>query len=95
MVRCGLVVNPNPNPNQLGLPCFSVLAWLMCVLTDPSSDLLHTFSPAEGGPVKTGVRKTVAKPAVDGAKTDKMEETLTCVICQDLLHDCIRFATFI
>lgn len=22
-------------------------------------------------------------------KPDKMEETLTCVICQDLLHDCV------
>uniref|UniRef100_A0A3B3DUP3 E3 ubiquitin-protein ligase CHFR n=1 Tax=Oryzias melastigma TaxID=30732 RepID=A0A3B3DUP3_ORYME len=30
-----------------------------------------------------------SKPAVKGAKTDKMEESLTCVICQDLLHDCI------
>lgn len=25
-------------------------------------------------------------------KPDKMEETLTCVICQDLLHDCVRCA---
>ncbi|XP_074527141.1 E3 ubiquitin-protein ligase CHFR [Halichoeres trimaculatus] len=30
-----------------------------------------------------------AKPRVEGAKTDKMEESLTCVICQDLLHDCV------
>ncbi|MEQ2188353.1 hypothetical protein GOODEAATRI_014095 [Goodea atripinnis] len=30
------------------------------------------------------------KPPVDETKTDKMEESLTCVICQDLLHDCIR-----
>lgn len=22
-------------------------------------------------------------------KPDKMEETLTCIICQDLLHDCV------
>ncbi|KAK5608606.1 hypothetical protein CRENBAI_023240 [Crenichthys baileyi] len=29
------------------------------------------------------------KPPVDETKTDKMEESLTCVICQDLLHDCI------
>lgn len=26
----------------------------------------------------------------DRTKTDKMEESLTCVICQDLLHDCVR-----
>ncbi|XP_070485523.1 E3 ubiquitin-protein ligase CHFR isoform X1 [Equus przewalskii] len=25
-------------------------------------------------------------------KPDKMEETLTCIICQDLLHDCVRQA---
>jgi 1-deoxy-D-xylulose 5-phosphate reductoisomerase len=25
-------------------------------------------------------------------KPDKMEETLTCIICQDLLHDCVRYA---
>ncbi|KAM9391518.1 LOW QUALITY PROTEIN: E3 ubiquitin-protein ligase CHFR [Pholidichthys leucotaenia] len=30
-----------------------------------------------------------SKPLVHGAKTDKMEESLTCVICQDLLHDCV------
>ncbi|XP_043967448.1 E3 ubiquitin-protein ligase CHFR isoform X2 [Gambusia affinis] len=27
--------------------------------------------------------------SVKETKTDKMEESLTCVICQDLLHDCI------
>uniref|UniRef100_A0A8P4KA41 E3 ubiquitin-protein ligase CHFR n=1 Tax=Dicentrarchus labrax TaxID=13489 RepID=A0A8P4KA41_DICLA len=31
----------------------------------------------------------LSKPPVEGAKTDKMEESLTCVICQDLLHDCV------
>ncbi|XP_063345338.1 E3 ubiquitin-protein ligase CHFR isoform X1 [Pelmatolapia mariae] len=30
-----------------------------------------------------------SKPPVEGTKTDKMEESLTCVICQDLLHDCV------
>ncbi|XP_065106890.1 E3 ubiquitin-protein ligase CHFR [Paramisgurnus dabryanus] len=25
----------------------------------------------------------------EGDKTDKMEESLTCIICQDLLHDCV------
>jgi len=24
-------------------------------------------------------------------KPDKMEETLTCIICQELLHDCVRY----
>ena len=30
------------------------------------------------------------KERAEGAKTDKMEESLTCIICQDLLHDCVR-----
>lgn len=68
---------------------------MMFVLTDSSSDLPHTSTTAEDGLVKTGVRNNVAKPPADGTKTDKMEESLTCVICQDLLHDCIRFVTFI
>jgi len=29
----------------------------------------------------------------EAVKPDKMEETLTCIICQDLLHDCVRYAT--
>ncbi|XP_032434476.1 E3 ubiquitin-protein ligase CHFR [Xiphophorus hellerii] len=31
----------------------------------------------------------LSTPPVKETKTDKMEESLTCVICQDLLHDCI------
>lgn len=68
---------------------------MMFVLADSSSDLPHTSTTAEDGLVKTSVRNNVAKPPPDGTKTDKMEESLTCVICQDLLHDCIRFVTFI
>lgn len=30
------------------------------------------------------------RAALEGKKTDKMEESLTCIICQDLLHDCVR-----
>uniref|UniRef100_A0A8C2X0J9 E3 ubiquitin-protein ligase CHFR n=1 Tax=Cyclopterus lumpus TaxID=8103 RepID=A0A8C2X0J9_CYCLU len=30
-----------------------------------------------------------SKLTVEVTKTDKMEESLTCVICQDLLHDCV------
>ncbi|XP_049326546.1 E3 ubiquitin-protein ligase CHFR isoform X1 [Astyanax mexicanus] len=29
------------------------------------------------------------KDSREGEKTDKMEESLTCIICQDLLHDCV------
>ncbi|CAJ1068166.1 E3 ubiquitin-protein ligase CHFR [Xyrichtys novacula] len=39
--------------------------------------------------VTTSAEKSLSKPPVEGAKTDKMEESLTCVICQDLLHDCV------
>ncbi|XP_066510581.1 E3 ubiquitin-protein ligase CHFR-like isoform X2 [Hoplias malabaricus] len=38
------------------------------------------------------VSDSAAKPekeSGEGAKTDKMEESLTCIICQDLLHDCV------
>lgn len=75
--------------------CYSVSGCMMFVLADSSSDLPHTSTTAGGGLDKTGVRNDVAKPPVDGTKTDKMEESLTCVICQDLLHDCIRFVAFI
>lgn len=69
---------------------------MMFVLTDKDygSDVPH-MSTTEVGPVKTSVRNNVTKPPVDRTKTDKMEESLTCVICQDLLHDCVRFVTFI
>ncbi|KAK2902450.1 E3 ubiquitin-protein ligase CHFR isoform X1 [Channa argus] len=46
----------------------------------------HTSSTDIVSTTKEGLS---AKPSVKGAKTDKMEETLTCVICQDLLHDCV------
>lgn len=47
----------------------------------PQTSGTSTATSAEG--------KVLSKPAVEGAKTDKMEESLTCVICQDLLHDCV------
>ncbi|XP_066544918.1 E3 ubiquitin-protein ligase CHFR isoform X2 [Amia ocellicauda] len=41
-----------------------------------------------------GTPKVTADPCVGKGKTgehktDKMEESLTCIICQDLLHDCV------
>ncbi|TNM90046.1 E3 ubiquitin-protein ligase CHFR isoform X1 [Takifugu flavidus] len=51
-------------------------------------DLPHMSTTEEVGPVKTGVNN-VTKAPVDRPKTDKMEESLTCVICQDLLYDCV------
>uniref|UniRef100_A0AAQ6AAH8 E3 ubiquitin-protein ligase CHFR n=1 Tax=Amphiprion ocellaris TaxID=80972 RepID=A0AAQ6AAH8_AMPOC len=41
------------------------------------------------GSTKGNLGNLLSKPPVEGTKTDKMEESLTCVICQDLLHDCV------
>ncbi|XP_042344823.1 E3 ubiquitin-protein ligase CHFR [Plectropomus leopardus] len=49
-------------------------------------DLPHTSRAEVVGSAKGSA---LPKPAVEGTKTDKMEESLTCVICQDLLHDCV------
>ncbi|KAI1901068.1 hypothetical protein AGOR_G00056330 [Albula goreensis] len=46
------------------------------------------FGEAESPP-KVFPVALVGKSAAEGAKTDKMEESLTCIICQDLLHDCV------
>lgn len=35
---------------------------------------------------------TLGNVRSEAVKPDKMEETLTCIICQDLLHDCVRYA---
>ncbi|KAJ4942078.1 hypothetical protein JOQ06_012095 [Pogonophryne albipinna] len=49
-------------------------------------DLPHTSS---GEVVDSAKASVLTKAPVEGIKTDKMEESLTCVICQDLLHDCV------
>ncbi|XP_069562713.1 E3 ubiquitin-protein ligase CHFR [Brachyistius frenatus] len=51
--------------------------------------LPHTSSTEVVGSTKGNLGNVLSKPPVEGTKTDKMEETLTCVICQDLLHDCV------
>uniref|UniRef100_A0A672YQL5 E3 ubiquitin-protein ligase CHFR n=1 Tax=Sphaeramia orbicularis TaxID=375764 RepID=A0A672YQL5_9TELE len=40
-------------------------------------------------PTKGNLGSVLPKPPADRTKTDKMEESLTCIICQDLLHDCV------
>lgn len=52
-------------------------------------DLAHTSSTQVVGSSKGSPGSLLSKPPVEGTKTDKMEESLTCVICQDLLHDCV------
>ncbi|TDH12353.1 hypothetical protein EPR50_G00046070 [Perca flavescens] len=53
---------------------------------DYDLDLPHTSSTEVVGSTKGSL---LSKPPAEGTKTDKMEESLTCVICQDLLHDCV------
>lgn len=57
---------------------------------DYDSGLQHTSSTEVVGSDKGSLGSLLSKSPVEGTKTDKMEETLTCVICQDLLHDCVR-----
>ncbi|XP_054466538.1 E3 ubiquitin-protein ligase CHFR [Anoplopoma fimbria] len=53
---------------------------------DYNLDLPHTSSTELVCSPKGAL---LSKPPVEVTKTDKMEESLTCVICQDLLHDCV------
>lgn len=73
----------------------SIEWWLQVFFffTDKESDLglPHTSVADVSGSAQSAPGGLLSKPAVEGSKTDKMEETLTCVICQDLLHDCIRW----
>ncbi|XP_022048509.1 E3 ubiquitin-protein ligase CHFR [Acanthochromis polyacanthus] len=61
--------------------------------TDDGKDydlgLPHTSRIEAVGSTKGSLGNLLSKPPVEGTKTDKMEESLTCVICQDLLHDCV------
>ena len=50
----------------------------------------HTSSTEALAPAKGSLRDLLGKQPKEGTKTDKMEESLTCIICQDLLHDCVR-----
>jgi hypothetical protein len=58
----------------------------------PHTSSIEVVGP---GPAKgTLITDLLGKAAVtvEGATTDKMEESLTCIICQDLLHDCVRYS---
>ncbi|NXS06776.1 CHFR ligase, partial [Neodrepanis coruscans] len=49
------------------------------------------LSDLVSGPVKimSSVAEAVMYAKTSNVKPDKMEETLTCIICQELLHDCV------
>uniref|UniRef100_A0A3Q4BI57 RING-type domain-containing protein n=1 Tax=Mola mola TaxID=94237 RepID=A0A3Q4BI57_MOLML len=55
----------------------------LCTHTHAGTPLLHQLMTAQ-----PNINRELARK-LDGSKTDKMEESLTCVICQDLLHDCV------
>ncbi|XP_056275631.1 E3 ubiquitin-protein ligase CHFR isoform X3 [Pseudoliparis swirei] len=55
-------------------------------IKDYDLDSPHTSRTEAVCSTKGGVS---TKLHVEVTKTDKMEESLTCVICQDLLHDCV------
>uniref|UniRef100_A0A8K9WRB7 E3 ubiquitin-protein ligase CHFR n=1 Tax=Oncorhynchus mykiss TaxID=8022 RepID=A0A8K9WRB7_ONCMY len=76
--------------------CSSATSLLHSSASDKNYDfgLPHTSSieVVGPGPAKgTLITDLLGKAAVtvEGATTDKMEESLTCIICQDLLHDCV------
>lgn len=52
-------------------------------------DVPHTSSTDASGPSAGACASVVSKQHPAANKADKMEESLTCIICQDLLYDCI------
>ncbi|KAG7276148.1 LOW QUALITY PROTEIN: hypothetical protein CRUP_011824 [Coryphaenoides rupestris] len=54
------------------------------------TSLPHASGSAPTGPARGLLRDLLGRKApAEEVKTDKMEESLTCIICQDLLHDCV------
>ncbi|KAK3539306.1 hypothetical protein QTP86_034176, partial [Hemibagrus guttatus] len=49
----------------------------------------YVVYPAVGEPHTPAVPPKSGKDGGEGSKADKMEESLTCIICQDLLYDCV------
>lgn len=55
----------------------------------PDPGVSHTSISDVSGPSAEGNVDAVPKPQAEAKKSDKMEESLTCIICQDLLYDCV------
>uniref|UniRef100_A0A4W4F5J4 E3 ubiquitin-protein ligase CHFR n=1 Tax=Electrophorus electricus TaxID=8005 RepID=A0A4W4F5J4_ELEEL len=57
---------------------------------EPDRKRLKTSDPEPAvGVAMPAAPPTTVKDGGEAAKMDKMEESLTCIICQDLLHDCV------
>lgn len=67
----------------------AVTVTLSLSLADEEPNLKLPLLVADQGRDTHGTLEEVRAAA---EKPDKMEETLTCIICQDLLHDCVRCA---
>ncbi|KAK1792177.1 hypothetical protein P4O66_012069 [Electrophorus voltai] len=59
--------------------------------SDPAGQSVFASSVEEPavGVAMPAAPPTTVKDSGEAAKMDKMEESLTCIICQDLLHDCV------
>uniref|UniRef100_A0A8C1I9N4 E3 ubiquitin-protein ligase CHFR n=1 Tax=Cyprinus carpio TaxID=7962 RepID=A0A8C1I9N4_CYPCA len=49
----------------------------------------HSDSAVSAAAPQVSLRGAAGKDKTEGATTDKMEESLACIVCQDLLHDCV------
>ncbi|XP_029961163.1 E3 ubiquitin-protein ligase CHFR isoform X2 [Salarias fasciatus] len=56
---------------------------------DYNASVPHTSTAEAAAATEGSAGNLLPAPAAKGTKADKMEESLTCVICQDLLHDCV------
>uniref|UniRef100_A0A8C2Q8N7 E3 ubiquitin-protein ligase CHFR n=1 Tax=Cyprinus carpio TaxID=7962 RepID=A0A8C2Q8N7_CYPCA len=59
-----------------------------CILTDDADDQ-KGYGSSHSDSAQVPLRGAAGKEKAEGATTDKMEESLTCIVCQDLLHDCV------
>uniref|UniRef100_A0A8C2PN94 E3 ubiquitin-protein ligase CHFR n=1 Tax=Cyprinus carpio TaxID=7962 RepID=A0A8C2PN94_CYPCA len=49
----------------------------------------HSDCAVSAAAPQVSLRGAAGKDKTEGATTDKMEESLACIVCQDLLHDCV------
>ncbi|XP_034026974.1 E3 ubiquitin-protein ligase CHFR-like isoform X2 [Thalassophryne amazonica] len=61
----------------------------LCDDKDYATELPQTSNAEVADGDKGSVGLGMSKLPTEGRKPDKMEESLTCIICQDLLHDCV------
>uniref|UniRef100_A0AAY4C0K3 E3 ubiquitin-protein ligase CHFR n=1 Tax=Denticeps clupeoides TaxID=299321 RepID=A0AAY4C0K3_9TELE len=75
-----------------GLLCAYLVSFPFCFPLKASDEFDCSHSKSSDGasvPKQLGVIELVRKDKGENIKTDKMEESLTCIICQDLLYDCV------